>query len=246
MGASRQQALTVVDRVLLLLAPKYEWTAEEKASQTRTVKKARLALAELLSNGKEIAETGADGDDGDNDDGADGSGGKDGPALSEVAQTLLQRLLDRLVDSVQVHVRDVHVRYEDAFSQPERPFTFGLTLAFLHAQSVEPAEHDSDAAYYQLDSADGTTNANAPRPICKLLQLNGLSVYWNDLEPTPRGRTGKRRRSRNRSTGRASTVRSTGSTGTSTGRGFRDSPRHLRRAQFLPVATSQLGGPSCC
>lgn len=156
--------------MLLLLAPKYDWSAEEKQSQKRTVKKARLALAELLSDSKEIAA-------GDDDDDADEGGEerKSGPALSAVAQTLLQRLLDRLVDSVQVHVRDVHVRYEDILSQPERPFTFGVTLASLHAQSVEPLEHESDDM-----NADGTRQQ--ARPICKLLQLNNLAVYWNNLE----------------------------------------------------------------
>ena len=96
MGRLGTRPLTVVaDRVLLLLAPKYDWSAEEKQSQKRTVKKARLALAELLSDSKEIAA-------GDDDDDADEGGEerKSGPALSAVAQTLLQRLLDRLVDSV--------------------------------------------------------------------------------------------------------------------------------------------------
>lgn len=35
---------------------------------------------------------------------------------------------------VQVHVRDVHVRFEDFSSCPTKPFVVGVTLESIHAQ----------------------------------------------------------------------------------------------------------------
>ena len=42
---------------------------------------------------------------------------------------------------VQVHISDVHIRYEDDFSCPARPFAFGFSMESLTAQV--PSGHSS-------------------------------------------------------------------------------------------------------
>lgn len=45
-------------------------------------------------------------------------------------------LVTRIVENLQVFVRDIHVRYEDTVSSPA-PFAIGLTLERLQFQSAD-------------------------------------------------------------------------------------------------------------
>lgn len=44
----------------------------------------------------------------------------------------------KVVDNLQVFVERVHIRYEDEGSEESTPFSAGLTLELLHAQSTDP------------------------------------------------------------------------------------------------------------
>jgi len=201
--------LTVVaDRVLLLVVPKVDWTTEEATAQQDAVKRARLSLAEMLDGELDLGD--------DTDDATGASRANRAERLSAVAHTLLQRLLDRFVDSIQVHVTSVHVRYEDFgvnASLPGQPFCIGATLDSLHAMSAEPQAAPPRGGFAAaLAAAMGSTPSLAPwviydygtlgnddyfdhedeeggssHPISKLLQLNKLSVYWEPLRDASTG-----------------------------------------------------------
>jgi hypothetical protein len=204
--------LTVVaERVLLLAVPKASWTVDETTAQQDTVKRARLSLAELSEGELDLSD---DSEGGVGGSGGAGGGGAANPAerLSAVAQTLLQRLLDRFVDSIQVHVASVHLRYEDVggVSLPGAPFCVGATLDSLHAMSAAPQAAPPRgglaaalaasmgpppplAPWLLNDEGDGSDDdegdcdESEARPISKLLQLNKLSVYWEPLRAARAG-----------------------------------------------------------
>ena len=46
-------------------------------------------------------------------------------------------LLNKIVDNIQLHIREVHLRYEDHVTCPT-DFAVGLSLESLHMQSREP------------------------------------------------------------------------------------------------------------
>jgi Vacuolar sorting-associated protein 13, N-terminal len=44
--------------------------------------------------------------------------------------------LNKILDSIQVHMREVHVRYEDIVSNPSEAFFMGITLEAMHMQTA--------------------------------------------------------------------------------------------------------------
>ena len=52
-------------------------------------------------------------------------------------QTYIGAILSKVVDNVQIHVKGIHVRYEDGSSTPEHPFAAGLTIDEFKAVSTD-------------------------------------------------------------------------------------------------------------
>lgn len=74
---------------------------------------------------------------------------------------------------MQFSVSDVHIRYEDERTNPNRPFAMGITLEHLSAVSA------NDNWIPTFLNSDHTI-------IHKLITLKNLAVYWNpdeQLEP---------------------------------------------------------------
>ncbi|XP_022100693.1 vacuolar protein sorting-associated protein 13A-like [Acanthaster planci] len=77
-----------------------------------------------------------------------------------------ERLTINIVNNIQFHVRNVHVRYEDSATRPGEPFAFGFTLRRLYAETADEAWHAT------------TVDASAT-VVRKLAEMNELAVYWN-------------------------------------------------------------------
>ncbi|KAL1738923.1 N-terminal region of Chorein, a TM vesicle-mediated sorter-domain-containing protein, partial [Schizophyllum fasciatum] len=80
-------------------------------------------------------------------------------ADSPQQQGLIASLIAKIVNNVQVTVKNIHVRYEDKISMPGRPFAAGITLAGFTAVSVngnwEPAFIESTAgAIHKIATGD--------------------------------------------------------------------------------------------
>ena len=45
-------------------------------------------------------------------------------------------LATRIIDNLQLEVRNVHIRYEDSISNPAKPFSFGITIEELVGKST--------------------------------------------------------------------------------------------------------------
>ena len=75
-------------------------------------------------------------------------------------------LTNRIVDNVQITVKNVHLRYEDNVSVPSHPFSIGITLAGFTASSTDK-------------SWLPTFIHNSKEGIHKLANLDSLAIYFD-------------------------------------------------------------------
>ncbi|KAJ2973574.1 hypothetical protein NQ176_g6529 [Zarea fungicola] len=153
-----------IEDVYLLASPKEEaeHDEDEEESRRQRVKMEKLDSAELL---KERNREGMSAEE------------------QQKNQSFTQSLVTKIVDNLQVTVKNIHIRYEDAISAPGHPFALGLTLEEFSAISTDGQWRPT----FIQDSSDVTH---------KLATLGALAVYWNtdttlfadqDLENTPQG-----------------------------------------------------------
>ncbi|KAG0317193.1 hypothetical protein BGZ99_006445, partial [Dissophora globulifera] len=135
-----------INNVYLLCVPKgeSEYDPDEEAARAQALKEDKLANAELL-NTKPAA-------------------GMDDEEKKNA--TFLNQLITKVVDNLQVSINNIHVRYEDKMSDPQHPFSAGLTLSQLSAVST-------DGEWVPTFIHD---EANT---IHKLATLDSLAMYWN-------------------------------------------------------------------
>lgn len=136
-----------IQDVYLLASPKEEaqYDEEEEERRRQRIKMEKLDSAELL---KERSQEGLS------------------PDEQKRSQTFTASLVTKIVDNLQVTVKNIHVRYEDSISAPGHPFALGITLEEFSAVSTDGQWRP---AYIQ-DSTHVTH---------KLATLGALAVYWN-------------------------------------------------------------------
>jgi len=169
----------IVDKIYLLLEPKYEWNPGAADKREQAIKQAKLVAVELFAN-KRLANN-------------------DSQRYSNFAKNwLLNSFINKVIDNIQLTVREVHIRYEDQLSCPTS-FCVGITLASLHVQSRDNefsfAENYSPKGHARQTSGINNTfptdlMSDPPQvelktkgfeTFHKLIQVNHLSVYWNPL-----------------------------------------------------------------
>lgn len=77
----------------------------------------------------------------------------------------MSALVAKIVDNLQVVIKNIHVRFEDNKSNQNNPFSLGLTLSNLSAVST-----DSNWIEAFLQDSKAPTH--------KLMKLDSLAVYW--------------------------------------------------------------------
>lgn len=136
-----------IEDVFLLASPKEEaeYNEEEEARRKQRIKMEKLDSAELL---KERSQEGLS------------------PEEQKRTQSFTESLVTKIVDNLQVTVKNIHVRYEDAISAPGHPFALGIILEEFSAVSTDG---DWTPAFIQ----DSTMTTH------KLATLESLALYWN-------------------------------------------------------------------
>lgn len=136
-----------VEDVYLLASPKEEAEYDEDEEQRRKqrLKMEKLDSAELL---KEKSREGMSQEE------------------QQKNQSFTQSLVTKIVDNLQVTVKNIHIRYEDSISAPGHPFALGLTLEEFSAVST-------DGQWKPTFIQDSTAVTH------KLATLGALAVYWN-------------------------------------------------------------------
>ena len=85
-------------------------------------------------------------------------------------------LITKVIDNVQVSVKNIHIRFECALGS-KQSFNFGLTLDSL---SIFTTDDKGVKVFLDRSKAE-----NAKLPVNKKLMLNDFSFYWNDKEMAP-------------------------------------------------------------
>jgi len=136
-----------VEDVYLLASPKEEavYNEEEEERRRQRIKMEKLDSAELL---KERSQEGLSQEE------------------QQKSQSFTQSLVTKIVDNLQVTVKNIHVRYEDSISAPGHPFALGVTLEEFSAVST-----DGEWKPTFIQDSKKTTH--------KLATLGALAVYWN-------------------------------------------------------------------
>lgn len=136
-----------IEDVFLLAAPKEDedYNAAEDEKRQHAVKMEKLDSAELL---KERNTEGMSAEE------------------QQKQQSFTSALTSTIIDNVQIQIKNVHIRYEDAPSDPGHPFAAGLTLQELSAVST-----DENWRPTFIQSSSSTSH--------KLATLGSLAVYWD-------------------------------------------------------------------
>ncbi|WVR05901.1 hypothetical protein IAU60_002927 [Kwoniella sp. DSM 27419] len=96
-------------------------------------------------------------------------------------QTYIGAIVSKIVDNVQIHIKGIHVRYEDSTSTPEHPFAAGVTLNEFKAVSTD----ENWVEAFIQDSLRG---------VHKVVKLGALAVYFDtdtgSLDKGPNDRAG--------------------------------------------------------
>ncbi|KAF0534769.1 vacuolar protein sorting-associated protein 13 [Gigaspora margarita] len=145
-----------INDVYLLAVPKAESEddPEEIERRAQQLKQEQLANAELLHTSPEATE-----DDQKN-------------------QSFMTKLVTKIVDNLQISIRNIHIRYEDKLSDPGHPFAAGFTLSEFSAVST-----DSDWKPTFIEEETSSIN--------KLITLGSLAIYWNTDSKSLAGSTTK-------------------------------------------------------
>lgn len=137
----------LIEDVYLLAAPKadQEYDEEEEERRIQAVKLEKLQNAELL---QERSSTGMSQEE------------------EQKNQSFVSSLTAKILDNLQITVKNIHIRYEDSISAPGHPFSLGFTLEEFSAVSTnENWEPDFIQGHVQISH--------------KLAKLGSLAIYWN-------------------------------------------------------------------
>ncbi|CAD6914619.1 unnamed protein product [Tilletia laevis] len=140
----------LVENVYLLAAPKNaaaDFDEDEEEERAQAAKQEKLANVELLGRNEPQAMGMSEAD-------------------AQKNESFTSSLITKIIDNVQITVRNIHIRYEDTLSNPSHPFSAGITLAEFSAVSTDG---NWNPAFVQ-STVDG---------IHKLARLESLSAYWD-------------------------------------------------------------------
>lgn len=138
----------MIEDVLLLAVPKLDqdYDASEEERRAQALKMTRLDDLEIADKMAANANL--------------------SPEEIRKNQSFTDSLVTKIIDNLQITIKNIHIRYEDQTSVPRHPFSVGISLAELSAVSTNS---EWDPIFIQDSSA--VTH--------KLTTLSSLSVYWN-------------------------------------------------------------------
>ncbi|CAI2320935.1 unnamed protein product [Caenorhabditis sp. 36 PRJEB53466] len=82
------------------------------------------------------------------------------------ADTFAEKMVTQIIKNLQVSVSNIHVRFEDRYTNRHRPFAMGVTLEKLYFKTTD-------------ENWKETIHKDVVKIIYKLVSLQNLAVYWN-------------------------------------------------------------------
>ena len=77
----------------------------------------------------------------------------------------MEKTTDMIINNIQIKINNVHIRYEDKYTNKDKVISFGIHIKSLKIETVN--EH-GDAKFSTSDSV-----------IYKMGKLTGFNMYWN-------------------------------------------------------------------
>ncbi|KAE9408077.1 vacuolar protein sorting-associated protein vps13 [Gymnopus androsaceus JB14] len=155
MNLGNQPVEVLIEDVYLLVVPSTQsvYDPEEEEKRAQAAKLERLENAELLHMRGQAEQPSND---------------------SPQQQGLWSSLTAKIINNLQITVKNIHIRYEDKMSVPGHPFAAGITLAGFTAVSVNEE--------WQPTFIESTAGA-----IHKLAKLQSLALYFDTDSPSMAG-----------------------------------------------------------
>eukprot|EP00903_Cladosiphon_okamuranus_P017946 g16513.t1 len=137
----------VLEGVSVLVGPvdRGSWGDDEVRERRLGIKRAALEKAEAASK-------------------------KEGKGNDDDTRGFVEKLVQRIVDNIEINVADIHIRYEDAVLVPGQTVSVGVCL-----ESFVVATTDKD---FVPQFVDRTGKGGIQSKVHKLAQVKGFSVYW--------------------------------------------------------------------
>uniref|UniRef100_A0A0K0FDI7 Vacuolar protein sorting-associated protein 13A (inferred by orthology to a human protein) n=1 Tax=Strongyloides venezuelensis TaxID=75913 RepID=A0A0K0FDI7_STRVS len=82
------------------------------------------------------------------------------------ADSFSEKMVAQIIKNLQVKIRNIHVRYEDKYTNRQKPFAAGITLEALDFITTD-------------ENWKATIHKDVVKIVHKLISMNNLSVYWN-------------------------------------------------------------------
>jgi len=152
----KQSVKVSIDGLTILVAPKssisYDPEAEKKELHDNKLKELKRLVELEKEKEKDYRKKTADttADENEND-------------------TFTERLQMQILRNLELHISNIHVRYEDNFSKPEHPFAAGVTLNSIE---IKTTDENWTPTYLKEDKVH----------VNKLVSLVALAVYCNSEE----------------------------------------------------------------
>ncbi|PAV62062.1 hypothetical protein WR25_11522 isoform B [Diploscapter pachys] len=83
-----------------------------------------------------------------------------------VADSFAEKMITQIIKNLQVTISNIHVRFEDKYTNRHRPFCMGVTMEKLDFQTTD-------------SNWKPTIHKEAVKIIYKLVSLQNLAMYWN-------------------------------------------------------------------
>ncbi|XP_068741113.1 intermembrane lipid transfer protein VPS13A-like [Montipora capricornis] len=144
-----EPVIAQIDGLYLLVRPNtvvtYNEEKEEKAKQEK--KQRQLEAVELARKLEEEKK-------------------KNVSKKDEKSDSFVEKLAMQIVKNLQISVRNIHIRYEDSVTNPSSPFSIGVTLENLSAESTD-------------ENWIPAIVSSSVQLVHKLVKLDSLALYWN-------------------------------------------------------------------
>ncbi|KAI9502126.1 hypothetical protein BX070DRAFT_20733 [Coemansia spiralis] len=141
----------LIDNVYILATPRFQENFDPKREEEREYKNKmrRLEDDDILRQQQHLKTKAAS-----------------TPGEEKMQASFTEQLITKIVDNLQIVIKNIHVRYEDNISNPDHMFAVGATLSELSAVSTDEEWHQT----FLHDSGS---------IIHKLLKLSQFSIYWD-------------------------------------------------------------------
>lgn len=165
-----EPVILVLDEVLLLVQPKYEWDdVKVRNIREQASKQAKLTASAFFSSRKESSEHNGY------------------VSYGEMMRGyLLDTIMRKMIDNFEVHVKSVHIRYEDCVSCPT-DFSFGISIesismttrchGAINSEVKKSVKDDRNVASSLVESMQPAGG----EVFRKDIGIKNFAVYWNPI-----------------------------------------------------------------